>query len=339
VTISFKTGSHALDKNAKGALAGVATWMKNDDDRTVKLQGYTDQTGNPEANQVLSEKRADSVKAYLVAQNVAPERISTNAFGETEDRPPTAEGRTVTLSACDVPAPVVAAAPPPPAEEMPAEEAPVEPVPQAAEEPEPSPPVTVVVPPPAAAPPPPAKPVGPPSKIGIEAAVGAGAIGFTDSSTRGFTQTGPSWDARLTFGSRSPLAIEAAYIGSAQNISALGLDNDALLLGNGAEGTLRVNLTTMRVQPYIFGGGGWTRYSVERTSTATSSIRRTDDVITVPMGVGLTARLTRSFFIDARGTYRYAFEDDMLDAASASLGTGSAPLQTWNASGRLGFEF
>ena len=187
--------------------------------------------------------------------------------------------------------------------------------------------------------PPPAKPQGPPSRIGIEAAVGAGAIGFTDASTRGFTNTGTSWDARMIFGSRSPIAIEAAYVGSAQGVNALGLDNDALLVGQGAEGNLRLNLTTRRVQPYLFGGIGWTRYNLERTTTSTSSVRAVDDVGTVPMGAGITARLTRSFFIDARGTYRYAFYDNMLDVASSSAGLGDAPLQTWNASGRLGFEF
>jgi hypothetical protein len=333
VTVSFANASTALDKNARGGLTGLATWMKAKDERTVKLQGYASPTGNAEVNQKLSEQRADAVKNYLTAQGVDPERISTNAFGDTQDRPPTAEGRTVTVTACDQPVKVVEA-------EKPAEE-PVPPPPPVAVEPEPVAPVTVVVPPPAPAPVTPVatRPVGPPSRIGIEAAVGAGAIGFTDNSTRGFTNTGTSWDARMIFGSRSPIAIEAAYVGSAQGVNALGLDTDALLLGQGAESNLRLNLTTRRVQPYLFGGIGWTRYTVERSATATSSVRASDDVGTVPMGVGMTARLTRSFFIDARGTYRYAFYDNMLDVASSSAGLGTAPLQTWNASGRLGFEF
>src|SRR5688572_18543731 len=331
VTVSFANASTALDKNARGGLTGLATWMKAKDERTVKLQGYASPTGNAELNQELSEKRADAVKSYLTAQGVDPERISTNALGETQDRPPTAEGRTVTVTACDQPVKVVEA-------EKPAEE-PAPPPPPVAVEPEPVAPVTVVVPPPAPVTPVATAPVGPPSRIGIEAAVGAGAIGFTDNATRGFTNTGTSWDARLIFGSRSPLALEAAYVGSAQGINALGLDSNALLIGHGGEGTLRLNLTTRAVQPYFFGGVGWTRYNIERSSVATSSVRSVDDIGTVPMGGGITARLTRSFFIDVRGTYRYAFYDNMLDVASASQGTGDAPLQTWNASGKLGFEF
>lgn len=333
VTVSFANASTTLDKNARGALTGLATWMKGKDERSVKLQGYADPTGNAAFNQQLSEKRADAVKNYLTAQGIDPERVSTVAYGATQDRPPTAEGRTVTVTACDVPVKT--------AEVTPVEETPEPAAPPAAVEPEPTAPVTVVVPPPAPQPmpPPPAKPQGPPSKIGIEAAIGAGAIGFTDTSTRGFTNTGTTWDARMTFGSRSPIAIEAAYVGSAQGINALGLDTDALLLGQGAEGTLRLNLTQRRVQPYFFGGVGWTHYNIERSSLATSSVRASDDVGTVPMGAGITARLTRSFFIDARGTYRFAFSDDMLNLASSSAGLGDAPLQTWSASGRLGFEF
>ena len=326
VTVSFATASTVLDQNARGALVGVATWMKGKDERTIKVAGYADPTGTAESNQQLSERRATAVKDYLTAKGIDPERVSTNALGDTPDRPPTAEGRKVTMIACDKPVKVAEAeepAPPPPA----------------AVEPEPAAPVTVVVPPPAPMPAAPVAPVGPPSRIGIEAAIGAGAIGFVDSSTRGFTNTGTSWDARLIFGSRSPIAIEAAYVGSAQGINALGLDTDALLVGQGAEGNLRLNLTTRRVQPYLFGGIGWTRYNLERTTTSTSSVRASDDVGTVPMGAGLTARLTRSFFIDVRGTYRWAFWDDMLNVASASQGLGDAPLQTWNATGKLGFEF
>jgi outer membrane protein OmpA-like peptidoglycan-associated protein len=92
MTVSFATASTKLDKNARGALTGLATWMKGKDERTVKLQGYADPTGNAEFNQQLSEKRADAVKNYLTAQGVDSERISTDAYGATQDRPPTADG-------------------------------------------------------------------------------------------------------------------------------------------------------------------------------------------------------------------------------------------------------
>ena len=61
-------------------------------------EGYADPTGTAEFNQQLSEKRATAVKDYLTAQGIDPERVSTDALGDTPDRPPTAEGRKVTMT-------------------------------------------------------------------------------------------------------------------------------------------------------------------------------------------------------------------------------------------------
>src|SRR4029078_10435722 len=103
------------------------------------------------------------------------------------------------------------------------------------------------------------------------------------------TETAATCAARLLFGSRSPVAIEGAYVGSVQNIEALGLSTNSLLLGNGVEGTLRVNLTRARVQPYVFGGVGRTHYQLPNAQTNTSSLLAKDDVGTVPLGAGLSA--------------------------------------------------
>ena len=70
VTVAFKTGSAELDLNARGALDGVATWMKADDSRTMNLEGFADTTGDSAANLVLSAKRAEAVKNYLIEKGV-----------------------------------------------------------------------------------------------------------------------------------------------------------------------------------------------------------------------------------------------------------------------------
>jgi hypothetical protein len=340
VTISFGSGSTEIDGNGRGALAGVATWLQNGDERTVRLEGYADRTGNAAANQRLSERRAQAVKDFLLGRGIEPDRIMVfgHGEGEHEDRKLTgADARVVAVTACEVPKETAAEMPAPPPEPTPAaaapEAAPASPLEAegVAESPlEPAPltePVNV-------APPLPGGPPRPRSVLGVEATVGGGAIGFIDEGARRVTSTGGMWDARLMFGSRLPIAVEGAYVGSVQSIDALGLSSSSLLMGNGVEGTLRVNLTRRRVQPYLFGGVGWTHYQLNNAASNTSSVLSRDDIGTVPMGAGISGRLGRGFIVDARGTYRATFDDDLMRAQATTDNT----TQSWSAAARVGFE-
>jgi outer membrane protein OmpA-like peptidoglycan-associated protein len=346
VTVSFARGSTELDTNAQGALAGVATWLQNGDQRTVRLVGFADKAGGATGNQRLSERRAQAAKDFLVARGIEPDRIMVFGHGEATDHAPTltADTRIVSVTACDVPQATASEAPAPEADAAASDatavpaSAPTAVVPPTA----PRAPAPAFTPPPyepntvVPVPPPPHKP---PSMIGVEATVGGGAIGFIDQGARDATQTGASWDARLMFGSRLPIAVEGAYVGSVQNIEALGLSTNSLLVGNGVEGTLRVNLLRKRVQPYLFGGMGWTHYQVTNTATNTSSVRGSDDIGTVPLGAGLSARLGTAFILDIRGTYRATFADELLHVQAANGTSSSNSMQSWNAAGRVGFEF
>jgi len=338
VSVTFPVGSTDLDRNARGALSGVATWVSNGDQRSVRLEGFTDKTGSVETNQRLSEKRAQAAKDYLVGHGVDADKVAIVGHGEEQDGHDTpTEARVVEVKSCEKPAPVAAA----------------EPEPAPAPEAEPTPPVEAVPPPPEPAPAPvaeaplpppapvavvPAPKLGPPSRIGIEAAVGLGAVGFINDGAQNVTGTGEQWDARMTFGSRSYVALEAAYVGSIQSIDALGLDAGARLLGNGAEGTLRINFTKARIQPYVFGGAGWTHYQLNNTPTINTDVKGSDDIGTVPLGGGISARLGKGFLLDVRGGYRYTYNEDLLNNAMAATGQ-SASLQSWNVGGRVGFEF
>jgi outer membrane protein OmpA-like peptidoglycan-associated protein len=343
LTVNFGVGSSEIDRNGKGALSGVATWVQNGDQRTVHLEGFASKVGNATANQRLSERRAQAAEDFLVGKGVPADRISVVGHGEDTAPVSNADARVLKVKTCDVPKKMAEATPPPaPEPAAPAEPAAPEPV----APPEPPPAAIVVVPPPAPAPPPAAMyepapaPVAhhdnsPPSKIGIDATVGGGAVGFIDTAVRNTVQTGGTWDARLTFGARLPIAIEGAYVGSAQNIDALGLSNDTRLIGNGVEGDLRLNFTNYMVQPYIFGGAGWTHYQITNSTTNTSSVLSTDDVGTVPLGAGISIRPTKAFLIDVRGTYRAVFNDTMFDRVTNSNNS----MQNWGAIGRVGFEF
>jgi outer membrane protein OmpA-like peptidoglycan-associated protein len=58
----------------------------------VMLAGYTDTSGSPSYNDGLSQRRADSVKAYLAGKGVPESALTTSAFGETKLLVQTADG-------------------------------------------------------------------------------------------------------------------------------------------------------------------------------------------------------------------------------------------------------
>jgi outer membrane protein OmpA-like peptidoglycan-associated protein len=51
-------------------------------DRQIKVEGFTDSTGSAEYNQVLSDRRAQSVRNALVLKGIDPARIETRGYGE-----------------------------------------------------------------------------------------------------------------------------------------------------------------------------------------------------------------------------------------------------------------
>lgn len=50
----------------------------------MQIDGHTDNTGNPAANQLLSEQRSAAVKEYLLKLGVAANRLVTRGFGDTQ---------------------------------------------------------------------------------------------------------------------------------------------------------------------------------------------------------------------------------------------------------------
>ena len=175
--------------------------------------------------------------------------------------------------------------------------------------------------------------------FGESFALGFGSTTFLADATSEATDTGCYWEARAAFGTRSYLGGEAAYRGASNGVRALGLDSTAFLLQNGVEGALRVNLPIERgvylSEPFVLGGIGWSHYDVHgQTATfALSSMKDSSDVLTVPVGAGF-AFARKHLILDARFTYRPAFNDDLMTAANSSAG-----LQNWTAGTTVGFEY
>jgi OmpA-OmpF porin, OOP family len=57
----------------------------------VSIEGHTDSVGNDKTNMKLSQKRADSVRTYLIKKGIQGERLGSKGFGETV---PIADNRT-----------------------------------------------------------------------------------------------------------------------------------------------------------------------------------------------------------------------------------------------------
>ena len=56
--------------------------LKGDPSFQVRLEGNADERGTREYNLALGERRANAVKAYLVAQGVSPSQIEVISYGE-----------------------------------------------------------------------------------------------------------------------------------------------------------------------------------------------------------------------------------------------------------------
>jgi outer membrane protein OmpA-like peptidoglycan-associated protein len=81
--VLFTTGKADLKAAATGNLNKLVAFLANYPNRTVVVEGYTDDVGSDDYNQGLSQRRADGVKDYLVRQGVGPMRLSALGKGES----------------------------------------------------------------------------------------------------------------------------------------------------------------------------------------------------------------------------------------------------------------
>jgi OOP family OmpA-OmpF porin len=81
--VNFAFNSDNLDHRAQGILNEVAAAIKAKPSARVLLNGYTDHFGTDKYNLGLSQRRADSVKAYLVRQGIPASRMTTHGKGKS----------------------------------------------------------------------------------------------------------------------------------------------------------------------------------------------------------------------------------------------------------------
>jgi len=85
LAVDLFTSASDLTPAGKKILDGVGDFLKSYPKSKVLAQGHTDGTGKTDANQALSEKRAQKVREYLVAyRNVSPGRVTAEGVGSAQ---------------------------------------------------------------------------------------------------------------------------------------------------------------------------------------------------------------------------------------------------------------
>ncbi|MEX0827364.1 MAG: OmpA family protein, partial [Haliea sp.] len=79
----FETGGYELRENGASALDELATFLNRYEDRTVIIEGHTDDVGDYASNLSLSQRRAEAVRTHLLNSGIAAHRLQATGKGET----------------------------------------------------------------------------------------------------------------------------------------------------------------------------------------------------------------------------------------------------------------
>ncbi len=90
VRVNFASGSAEIPEADKAGLDQVAEFLV-EDNAPLRIVGHTDSTGDADANQTLSNDRANSVANYLISKAVPPQILSAYGMGQNQ---PIAENET-----------------------------------------------------------------------------------------------------------------------------------------------------------------------------------------------------------------------------------------------------
>ena len=82
--LEFETAKAVIKDASYGSLDALAKVMNENPEFKLKIEGHTDNVGDPATNLQLSKERAEAVKSYLMEQGVEEARITTLFYGETQ---------------------------------------------------------------------------------------------------------------------------------------------------------------------------------------------------------------------------------------------------------------
>jgi outer membrane protein OmpA-like peptidoglycan-associated protein len=81
--VLFDTGKYDLRPAARERLAKLSGIVLAHPGLKLEIEGHTDSTGGDELNQRLSEQRAESVRQYLVGENLDASSLTAKGYGKT----------------------------------------------------------------------------------------------------------------------------------------------------------------------------------------------------------------------------------------------------------------
>ena len=82
--IYFDYDQSVIRADQKSTLEASAALISSNNWKLITIQGHTDERGSEEYNLALGERRADSVRQYLLNLGIPPEKLSTVSFGEND---------------------------------------------------------------------------------------------------------------------------------------------------------------------------------------------------------------------------------------------------------------
>ncbi len=85
-TVYFDFDSYVLTAAAQENLRHLSAALKQNKGVRLQIEGHCDRRGSPEYNIALSEKRANSIKEFLVSQGTLADSLETSGKGKEEPK-------------------------------------------------------------------------------------------------------------------------------------------------------------------------------------------------------------------------------------------------------------
>ena len=86
VDVQFLLNESSIQASFNPLLNEIVALLKANPGSSIVLEGHTDITGEDDFNQLLSQKRTESLRKYLVSHGIDPNRVQTGSFGETKPK-------------------------------------------------------------------------------------------------------------------------------------------------------------------------------------------------------------------------------------------------------------